>query len=89
MKIHFQNEFGFGINMGFFHFRQREPEILITHVYLYSYLGHFVYPQGAVNWYEFKYEVRSEMFKHFSYSLGTLKRRQDGSLSFFLISFSV
>lgn len=53
------NEHGF-----FFHLRQREPEFLITHNYLYSYLGHFIYPQGGVNWY--KYGVRSELFKHFT-----------------------
>lgn len=83
MKIHFQNEFGFGMNMGFFHLRQREPEFLITHNYLYSYLGHFIYPQGGVNWYEFKYEVRSEVFKHFTHLLATWRRRQNGScLSF-------
>lgn len=55
------NEHGF-----FSHLRQWEPEFLITCNYLYSYLGHFIYPQGGVNWWEFKYEVRSEQFKHFT-----------------------
>jgi len=69
MKIHFQNEFGFGMDMVFSHLRQREAEFLITHNYLYSYLGHLIYPQGGVNWCKFKYEVRSEVFKHFTHLL--------------------